>query len=309
MQILKHIFVIALFCAAVAHQVFASPEAERLEFDGKGAGPVVLAGKIPADKGKITNNDLDPASRDSAFTCRDIEDLVRNLGNELTLSSIRGGNIDCNCVGEGFFTKLRTQGANDEVVSALNEICFGKPPAPATASPDAATVPVADDKNKTKEQALPEKSDLNTGSAEPRKIMALVTAQTPSYADNGDGTITDNNTGLVWQKCSAGQDDLDCGGEARGYGWNEANTYCSSNSAGLPGSNWRLPSRTELETIVDKKNVKPAINTTYFPGTIASHYWSSTIHAYNRFAWFVYFNYGFTNFVSKANSYYVRCVR
>jgi hypothetical protein len=39
-----------------------------------------------------------------------------------------------------------------------------------------------------------------------------------SYTDNGDGTVTDNNTGLIWQKCSVGQtNDATCSGPATNY--------------------------------------------------------------------------------------------
>ena len=36
-----------------------------------------------------------------------------------------------------------------------------------------------------------------------------------SYTDNGNGTVTDNNTGLIWQKCGVGQNnDSACSGTA-----------------------------------------------------------------------------------------------
>lgn len=36
-----------------------------------------------------------------------------------------------------------------------------------------------------------------------------------SYVDNDDGTVTDQNTGLIWAKCSAGQNGSDCEGIAK----------------------------------------------------------------------------------------------
>jgi len=120
----------------------------------------------------------------------------------------------------------------------------------------------------------------------------------PSYTDNNNGTITDNVTGLVWQK----QDD------ATTRTWDAANTYCSNLS--LPGTGWRLPTDFELETIVDFGKYSPSINTTYFPGTRSSYYWSSTTLAGSTTgAWVVYFYYGFSYFDGKASSGYVRCVR
>jgi len=44
-----------------------------------------------------------------------------------------------------------------------------------------------------------------------------------SYTDNGNGTVTDNNTGLVWQKCTVGQsNDATCSGTDVQYNWYQA---------------------------------------------------------------------------------------
>ncbi len=83
-----------------------------------------------------------------------------------------------------------------------------------------------------------------------------------SFTDNGDGTVTDNNTFLMWQQ----EDDH----ERRN--WGPANTYCTNLSLG--GYNdWRLPTAKELVSIVNYGNANPAIDTTYFPKTGAwAHY-------------------------------------
>ncbi len=122
---------------------------------------------------------------------------------------------------------------------------------------------------------------------------------TPSYTDNGDGTITDNVTGLTWQK----QDD------ATARTWANAGVYCDASTLG-GYSDWRLPSRMELVSIVDYGRYSPAINATYFPGTSSSSYWSSTTTAYSTsYAWYVDFDYGYSSNTNNAYSYYVRCVR
>jgi hypothetical protein len=123
-----------------------------------------------------------------------------------------------------------------------------------------------------------------------------------SYIDNGDGTITDNDTGLTWQK----QDD------ATTRNWTNALAYCNANTAGLPGSGWRLPSVLELQSIVDFSTANPAINSTYFPSTQSNFYWSATTYQYpgNQYnAWLVYFYDGVTSSRNKSVGYYVRCVR
>jgi len=59
------------------------------------------------------------------------------------------------------------------------------------------------------------------------------------FPDNGDGTITDMSTGLVWQK--------NWGGEMK---LGDAKTYCQYNDAGLPGSGWHLPNISELRSLI-----------------------------------------------------------
>ncbi len=126
------------------------------------------------------------------------------------------------------------------------------------------------------------------------------TINPPSYTDNGDGTITDNVTGLVWQK----QDD------ATARTWDNAVTYCSDLTLGGQ-IDWRLPSQIELISIIDNGVYNPSINTTFFPGTVSStSYWSSTAGAYGTSgAWGVGFHVGFSDSSYKAYSNYVRCVR
>ncbi len=123
-----------------------------------------------------------------------------------------------------------------------------------------------------------------------------------SYTDNGDGTVTDNVTGLMWQK----QDD----GNWRA--WSDAGTYCSSLGAGLH-SDWRLPGIKELMSIVNYGIPYPAptINSTYFPNTNASFYWSSTTDASGTYnAWSVFFYDGLViHYVNSSFLPYVRCVR
>jgi hypothetical protein len=66
----------------------------------------------------------------------------------------------------------------------------------------------------------------------------------PSLTDNGDGTITDNNTGLMWQKTDGGE-----------MTFGNAVTYCQNLT--LSGcSDWRLPTGNELFSINDYKNLK-----------------------------------------------------
>ena len=125
------------------------------------------------------------------------------------------------------------------------------------------------------------------------------TINPPSYTDNGDGTVTDNVTGLIWQK---EDDDIT-------RTWDDAVSY--SNDLTLADyTDWRLPSKKELLSIVNYGTYYPSIDTTYFPGTNMSRYWSSTTNANNSsYAWYVSFGNGYVNNYVKSNNYYVKCVR
>lgn len=118
------------------------------------------------------------------------------------------------------------------------------------------------------------------------------------FTDNGDGTVTDGNTGLMWQQ-----------GEAGSVKWEDAISYCEGLS--LAGyTDWRLPNIKELESITDDSLYNPAIDTNYFPDAHVSSYWSSTTSASNSSdAWYVYFSSGSVGYYSKAGDNYVRCVR
>ena|ERR1017187_9441779 len=120
----------------------------------------------------------------------------------------------------------------------------------------------------------------------------------PSYTDNGDGTVTDNGTGLVWQQAVP----------ATTYTQTAALAYCAGLSLG-GYTDWRLPSYVELLSIVDFSN-NPSINAAVFPGTPAGYFWSSTPSAgASGYAWFVYFYYGNAYSYDVSNADYVRCVR
>ena len=120
------------------------------------------------------------------------------------------------------------------------------------------------------------------------------------FIDNKDGTVTDTKTNLMWQ-----QDTIE-----GGLSFDEAITKAASLVCG-GYSDWRLPTIQELQSIVDYSKVNPSIDTTYFPNTLSSIYWSSssTYVDSTSNAWLVYFDYGLVYLLNKTNSFYVRCVR
>jgi hypothetical protein len=135
-----------------------------------------------------------------------------------------------------------------------------------------------------------------------------------SYTDHGNGTVTDDNTGLMWQKCSIGQNnDASCSGAATTYNWLSSQNACSALSLG-GYTDWRLPAKKELMSLVDYGigDPGPTITGTFFPNTDSSKYWSSTTTAsYTLSAWAVNFFSGEVEYSLKSgdSSVYVRCVR
>ena len=86
---------------------------------------------------------------------------------------------------------------------------------------------------------------------------------TPFYQNNGNGTITDTITGLMWQQVDGGEMTFD-----------KATTY--ANDLILGGySDWRMPSILELNSLLNHDKNNPALNTVYFTATAAQYWWSS----------------------------------
>lgn len=125
------------------------------------------------------------------------------------------------------------------------------------------------------------------------------TAPDSRFTNNGDGTITDKATSLMWKRCAEGQmtTAVTCiPGTVGTYTWQEALQLAETlnSNGGFSGyTDWRLPNRNELASLVERKCADPAINQNIFPGTEPSDYWSSSPDAKdaNR-AWSVDFFYG-----------------
>lgn len=143
---------------------------------------------------------------------------------------------------------------------------------------------------------------------------------TPRFTDNGDGTVTDNLTRLIWLK------NCDCtyffsgdfkGGNART--WTEALTavnalsdkHCSLHD-GSEAGDWRLPNIKELLSLVDYRNDRPTLPTGHpFTGIHDNSFWSSTTSMYNKtLAWRVSFEFGDVfQYTVKSAEYSVTAVR
>ena len=76
------------------------------------------------------------------------------------------------------------------------------------------------------------------------------------------------------------------------------------------GEGWRLPSRQELESLLDLSRHSPAINTDVLPDTRSTWYWTSTPCAWNEDAvWIVHFYYGDVYYTNRSLNGCVRACR
>lgn len=107
----------------------------------------------------------------------------------------------------------------------------------------------------------------------------------PRFTNNGNGTVTDNLTGLVWlQRASVFVE----------RSWSQALGDCSNldntdyvwlTDGSIPGD-WRLPNVRELQSLIDYSESSPAVPDgdpfADVPGTgTLNFYWTSTTYAYN----------------------------
>lgn len=148
-------------------------------------------------------------------------------------------------------------------------------------------------------------------------LCAVPLAQA-AYTVNPDGTVTDTTTSLVWDRCVLGRSGTTCTGTATTYTWADALAQVSArNTANHLGYNdWRLPNRTELESLVKLDVQNPAIDTTAFPNTPTNWTWTSTTYMPNPAgAWIINFangdayGNGATSAYLKTASNFVRLVR
>ena len=137
----------------------------------------------------------------------------------------------------------------------------------------------------------------------------------PRFVDNGDGTISDRATGLMWVKNPATVSGVGFDFSS-GYVWFSVGTFpaldaiTAMNTAGYLGhSDWRLPNVKELHSILDYGASGPSIDPV-FSVAVELYYWSSTTrNGGSSDAWAVDFYDGYVNALSKNGSYSIRPVR
>jgi formylglycine-generating enzyme required for sulfatase activity len=117
--------------------------------------------------------------------------------------------------------------------------------------------------------------------------------------DNGDSTVTDRSTGLVWQKFQS----------TSTMTWEQALTYCESSVKG-GHDDWRLPNIKEIQSLNDESLSNPSADRSFFPGFASGKFWSSTTqYTSPTRAWYVDFQYGIATYDLKTTALNVLCVR
>jgi hypothetical protein len=195
---------------------------------------------------------------------------------------------------KGDFNYNGSVGAED-VTEFLNH--FGRHPFNEPCPPDGpATVPKT---GQTISYATGDDGDHQRG-------VALVS---PRFTDNRDGTVTDNQTGLIWLQ------DANCFGLRT---WEQALTDSNGLASGSCGlsdgsqaEDWRLPNYKELFSLVDASNYEPALSSGHpFDNVQFEFYWSSTTNAHwTVHAWLVFMGSGHVYDYHKTNAFYIWPVR
>jgi hypothetical protein len=118
------------------------------------------------------------------------------------------------------------------------------------------------------------------------------------FSDLTDGTVADAKTGLMWKQCQEGSSGSACT-EGTPFGFSQVTDITnrvsavntSSSSTGLGYSDWRIPTKNELASLVNRACTGgPVINADFFPGTESASYVSATYDANNADQfWFVSF--------------------
>jgi hypothetical protein len=143
-------------------------------------------------------------------------------------------------------------------------------------------------------------------------------AENVRYIDNGDGTVTDNRTGLIWLKKA------DCLGR---HNWKKAMQLAAKLADGQCGlsdgskaGDWRLPTKEEWKAMLDKKYEYPALSNAAGTGqwkegdafsgvsTSWTWYWSSTKYDTSS-AWFVFLSNGIVSYYGQSSPDGVWAVR
>ena len=172
----------------------------------------------------------------------------------------------------------------------------------------------------------------NTPANQDGKLRKGVAWPNPRFTKNGNGTVTDNLTGLIWlenARCTVFYTGDTTGQNNRN--WTNARTAANGHASGACSLNdgsaagdWRLPNVKELQSLIDYAYENPALSNAAGTGqwtagdpftnvpSYSSSYWSSSSPVdldYRAHAWQVYVRYGSVSSNDRTYTNYVWQVR
>ncbi len=146
--------------------------------------------------------------------------------------------------------------------------------------------------------------------APPAPVAPIISSAATRFTDNNNGTVTDSITGLIWLK-DANCNTVKAWVDALTAVATLANGSCGLSDGSTTGQ-WRLPSRNELQSLIDYYTTSnPALPSEHpFTGVQSGFYWSSTTYAANTYyAWVVRLDGGNVGVLDKPVAYSVWPVR
>ena len=148
-----------------------------------------------------------------------------------------------------------------------------------------------------------------TGTGQDGALQKGVAWPNPRFTDNGNGTVTDNLTGLIWLKnanCYGTRNWTTALADANGLNSGE----CGLTDGSTAGQ-WRLPNVREQQSLIDYGRFSPALPSGHpFSGVQASYYWSSTTFLGKAgLVWLVGLSAGEVTVTARITPYYVWPVR
>jgi hypothetical protein len=154
-------------------------------------------------------------------------------------------------------------------------------------------------------------------------VIAECNAMLKAHGQPSSQTVSDNKqliidskTALMWMRCSIDQSFSDATSTCEqssttsvGFNWAEALVMAEAHEFG-GFSDWRLPNRKELDSIVDRSCYDPAVNEGLFPGVSTTNFWTNSLYNFNvQFAWGIDFASGSHKPLSKEDKNSVLLVR
>lgn len=138
-----------------------------------------------------------------------------------------------------------------------------------------------------------------------------------AWINQGDGTVSDDSTGLIWDRCVYGQSGADCTGGSGPTALSWAGALRAAREANqnqyLGHADWRVPNRNELETLVTVTKAWGAFDSSVFPAPASpweNPFWTSSSYALDPHdAWVVHFFNGELAIYSKPATLFLRLVR